>query len=321
MRARSVLGKVKGKNMFIYLSLKAKVTPQIFFVTLLLSLCTSGVCAEQPGKSPVEKERPVPMKPSSDWNAQFTLGYLPSAELRGLNASAAISDYCIRLNRNFRLDSSTTLTVGGAYALKQIDAPAGAGLPQDLHSLTLETGVNYRISERSFASLRITPGFYSDFGNIGSDDVKMPVLALGGYSFDNGLTLVGGFVYRVGYHSTPFFPVIGLTYQPNPQWIFELVAPRPGLKYIPSRYFRLFLTGDFASDEYELKDRSSGAKAMKYRDYKLMGGVEYLPVSDTRLTGALGYAFDRSFEFYDGTRGNMRMDDAPFIKFSLDVGW
>jgi hypothetical protein len=263
----------------------------------------------------------LPLQPSSDWNAQLSFGYLPSSELRGVNASAAISDYRFRLTRNVRLDSKTTLIVGGAYALKQINAPASAGLPQDLHSLILETGVNYRISERSFASLKLYPGLYSDFGNIGSDDVKMPVLALGGYSFDNGLTMVGGFVYRVGYHAAAFLPVIGIAYQPDPQWIFELVAPRPGVKYIPSKYLKLFLAGDFASDEYELKDSSTGAKALKYRDYKVMGGVEYLALPDTWLTVAAGYAFDRSFEFYDATRGNMRIDDAPFIKFSLDVGW
>jgi len=307
--------------MFTHLTLKVKAAVLIFFLFLLLSPCRSGLCEDKREASPGGNERSVPLQPSSDWNAHFALGYLPSADLRGVNASATISDYRFRLSRNIRLDSKATLTVGGAYALKQIDASAGAVLPHDLHALTLEAGVNYRISERSFASLKIYPGLYSDFGNIGSDDVKMPVLALGGYSFDNGLTLVGGFIYRVGYHSAPFLPVIGLTYQPDPHWSLELVAPRPGVKYIPSKHVRLFVAGDFASDEYELKDRSSGAKALRYRDYKVMGGVEYLPVPDTRLTGAVGYAFDRSFDFYDGTRANMRIDNAPFIKFSLDVGW
>lgn len=298
-----------------------KVIAPVTLLSTLLFPCTRGFCADQRDVPTTGKEREASLQTSLDWNAHLTIGYLPSADLRGINASAEIIDYRLRLSRNLRLDSSTTLTVGGAYALKHIDATAGAALPQDLHSMSLETGVSYRTSESSFASLRLSPGFFSDFGDIGSDDVKMPVLALGGYSFDNGFTLVGGFIYRVGYHSAPFFPVIGFTYQPDLRWSIELVAPRPGVKYIPSKQIRLFLAGDFASDEYELKDRSLGAKSLKYSDYKVMGGVEYLPFTDTRLTGAFGYAFDRSFEFYDGSRSNMRIDDVPFIKFSMDVGW
>ncbi|MEI6206436.1 MAG: hypothetical protein WCP20_06620 [Desulfuromonadales bacterium] len=307
--------------MFTCLTLRVKAVFQIFFLILLSLPYTTGFCADQQDSSPAGEERSISLHSLRDWNTQFSFGLLPSANLRGTNASVEISDYRFRLNRNFRLDSRTTLTAGGAYALKHIHASSGAGLPQDLHSLLLETGVDYRINERSFVGLKLFPGFYSDFGNIGSDDVRMPVFSLGGYSFDNGLTLLGGFIYRVGYHSAPFIPVVGLTYQPGPHWRFDLAAPRPGVTYIPSKHFRLFLAGDFASDEYELKDRSSGAKALRYSDYKVMGGVEYMPVAEISLTGAIGYAFDRGFKFYDGTRGNIRIDDAPFIKFSLNAGW
>ncbi|MDO9068076.1 MAG: DUF6268 family outer membrane beta-barrel protein [Deltaproteobacteria bacterium] len=307
--------------MFFRSQFISKVVPQILAIFLLLLSCTNGLCSDKQGESTAEKERVMPLQPSRNWNIQFKQGYLPSANLQGVNSSAEISDYRFRLNRNFKLDSRITLMLGGAYGLKHIYTTADAGLPQDLHSLILESGINYRINERSFASLKLYPGFYSDFGNIGSDDLKMPVLALGGYSFNNGLTLVGGFIYRVGYHSGAFFPVAGLTYQPAPNWSIDLIAPRPGIKYIPSKHISLFLAGDFASDEYELKDRSSGAKALKYSDYKVVGGIEYLPFPETKLTGGLGYAFDRSFEFYDSGRGTMRIDDAPFIMFSLDLGW
>lgn len=307
--------------MHTHTNVRARAALQTILVLLLLLPCSAAYCVDQQEAEPAEKMQATLMPPSRDWNIQLSLGYLPSADLRGVNGSVEIGDYRFRLNRNFKLDTKTTLSIGAAYGLKHIEATAAAGLPQDLHALSLETSINYRINEHSFASLRLSPGLFSDFGNIGSDDVKMPVLAMAGYSFDNGLTLVGGFVYRVGHHSAPFLPVAGLTYQPNQYWRFDLVAPRPGVTYIPSRQVRLFAAGDFASDEYELKDRSSGAKALKYRDYKVMFGAEYLLTPVIKLTGTAGYAFDRSFEFYDGTRGNIRIDNVPFIKFSLDVGW
>jgi hypothetical protein len=81
------------------------------------------------------------------------------------------------------------------------------------------------------------------------------------------------------------------------------------------------VAGDFAGDEYQIHDASVGAGALKYRDLKVMGGVDYLPKPNITCSAAIGYAFDRSFEFYDSSRSNLRIEDVPFFKFSLDIGW
>jgi hypothetical protein len=52
-----------------------------------------------------------------------------------------------------------------------------------------------------------------------------------------------------------------------------------------------------------------------------MGGVDYLPRPGITCSAAVGYAFDRSFEFYDTTRTSLRIDNVPFVKLSLDIGW
>lgn len=288
----------------------------VFCTTLLAAICGA--------QEPVANERgrvTLPMQPSSDWNAQLSMGYLPSADLHGTPASVGISEYRFRLTRNLKLDSSVTLTLGGGYGLKHLDAPANAGLPQDLHALYAEAGGNWRVNEKVFVTLKLYPGLNSDFKDIAGSDLRMPVLALGGYSFDSGVTMVGGFVYRVGYHAAELIPALGFTYQPNERWRVDLIAPRPGLTYIASQKAHLFVAGDLASDEYELHDGALRAKVIKYRDYKVMGGVEYLPQPAVRLSAALGYAFGRYFDFYEGNRPSMQLDDAPFLKLSLDVGW
>ena len=81
------------------------------------------------------------------------------------------------------------------------------------------------------------------------------------------------------------------------------------------------MAGDFASDEYELKDRSLEAKAIKYSDYKAMAGVQYLPIPTVKLSTSIGYAFDRKIAFFDGNRADMRVDDVPFLKVLLEMGW
>lgn len=290
-------------------------------LTLFFSLITAGWCAAQEQPQPASQPRTGPERSVDNWNTRFSLGYLAAADLRGIGATASLSDLRWHLNRSVRLDDATTLTVGGGYGLKHIDASAGAHLPQDLHELLLEAALKYRISQHSFANLKVSPGLYSDFKRVGIADLKMPLLGLGGYRFDNNLTVVGGFLYRFGYHAAPFLPILGVSYQPVPEWRIDLVMPRPGVTYLPSRQLRLFLAGDFASDEYQLHDSSLQAGALKYRDLKILGGAEYLPLPALKLSAALGYAFDRSFDFYDATRSRLRIDDVPFFKLAVDYGW
>lgn len=257
----------------------------------------------------------------TDWNSQLSIGYLPSAGLQNSSADAALTEYRARLLRTIPIHDDWKLSVGGGYGLKHIDASSRAALPQDLHALTFEAGVNYRINQRSFASLKLYPGVYSDLKDISTDDLRMPVMALGGYNFDNGFSVVGGFIYRLGYRSSTFIPALGFSYQPNQYWRFDAVAPRPAITYLASRQFQLFVAGDFASDEYELHDSSLGARAIKYSDYKAMAGCTYLPNSAVKFSASAGYVFERKFSFYDSTRPDMRIDDVPFFKVSLDYGW
>jgi hypothetical protein len=106
-----------------------------------------------------------------EWDAQLSAGYLPAADFRGMPGDAAITDYRIKIARNVKIDSHLTLSLGGGHGLKHIDASSSAALPQDLHALFIDAGAYYRISDRAFTSLKLNPGFYSDFREAGSDDL------------------------------------------------------------------------------------------------------------------------------------------------------
>jgi len=283
----------------------------------MITVFTVGCLAADGG----EKGAPGDFSAPKNWSAQTSIAYLPSAGVDNTTADVASTDYRLKLARNIRIDERLTLSFGGGYGLKHISAGPQAFLPQDLHALFVETGATYRFNDRSFATVRLSPGFYSDFKDIGDDDLRMPVLALGGYTFDNGVSLIGGFIYRFGYQAGQYIPALGISYQPNQDWKIDLIAPRPALTYFASKRLQLFVAGDFSSDEYELKDRSLGAKALKYSDYKAMGGCNYLPLPDLKLSTSVGYAFERRFAFYDGNRSDMRIDDVPFFRVSLEMGW
>lgn len=286
----------------------------------IVTLFSSAGLAAEGGDTPVSKGDAV-AESREGWTMQMSAGHLLSAGLRGASGNAGISDYRLKIARDINPEGGLTLTLGGGYGLKHLDSSSAAALPRDLHALFAEAGARYRITDSSFASVRLYPGIYSDFKEVGEDDLRMPVLALGGYNFDNGLSVVGGFAYRFGYHASRFIPVLGFSYQPGQYWRIDLVAPRPGVTYIASPRLQLYVAGDFASDEYELKDRSFGAKAIKYSDYRAMAGIQYLPVPAVKISTSLGYAFERRFAFFDGNRPDLRVDDTPFLKITLEAGW
>jgi hypothetical protein len=283
------------------------------------AVVTQGLAAEE-GKMPVGRSSGTG-EMTQAWNVQLTTSYLPATDIHGSAADVSIFDNRLKIIRNIGMDDRLSLSVGGGYGLKHLDASPAASLPQDLHSLYLEAGVRYRINDRSYASLKLFPGLYGDFNEIGTDELRMPVLALGGYRFENGISLVGGFIYRFGYHATQFIPALGLSYQPDHNWRVDLIVPRPGVTYIASRQLQLFAGGDIASDEYEIKERSVGARALKYSDYKVLVGVDYIPRPAVKISTSLGYAFERKIVFFDGNRPDLRMDGIPFVKVSLDMGW
>lgn len=294
------------------------------FITGLILLAAVhgiGICqAAEEGRPKTGQESPFRV-PAKDWSAQIAINHIPAAGIKTMPEEAATTDYRIKLVRNIPLNDTWTLFAGGGYGLRQIDSPHAAALPGNLHALSLETGAIYRINQQSVINVRLYPGLYSDFKDTGISDLRLPVLALGTYNFDQGISVVGGFLYRFGYHSGNFIPALGFSYQPNREWRFDAIAPRPGITYIPSRQLQLYVAGDFSSEEYELHDSSAGATAMKYSDYKALAGCNYLPAPDVSVSISAGYAFERRLTFYESTRSNLMLDNAPFFRVTLNYGW
>jgi len=285
------------------------------FFLLLVTIRPAFAAAQEP-KAEQRAERTA-----ANWDLSASIQLLPAAGLHGTAADAAITDYRFKLSRNQHVGDRLSFSTGGGYGFKRIDAPSSVALPHDLHAVSLELGSRYRFSSQAFASFTVVPGLNSDFDGGSGSRLRIPLLALGGYGFDNGFTLIGGLLYRIGYQAGNFIPALGFSYQPNSQWRFDAIMPRPAITYIASRQLRLFLAGDFASDEYDVNKSLVGASVIKYNDYKISGGVSYFPVEPVKLTAAAGYAFDRSLCFYDGNRPDLRLDSAPFFRFSLDLGW
>ena len=107
-------------------------------------------------------------EPPGIGTAQMSVGHLPSADLHGQPGDVGITDYRMKLARNVKLDDRLTLTLGGGYGLKHIDASSTGGpAPGSAWPYFSRRVPGTASTTRSFASLKLSPGFYSDFKDLG----------------------------------------------------------------------------------------------------------------------------------------------------------
>ncbi len=255
------------------------------------------------------------------WNADINLTWLPDSGIRDMTGKVSMREAEVNFGRSFEINSRLGLSAGLAYSLRDLDAPANARLPGALHTVSVNVGGNYRISDNLFLDVLIAPGLNGDFKRIGSDDVRTQFGFMGRYNISQKLTLLGGFVYQQGYKSYQVVPVAGFIYKPDEHWTIGLAAPRPGVTYSPNNRSSYYIGGEFTATEYQLHDSSLGAKVIEYRDFRAVAGAEHILFSAVRVGISGGYAFDRKFRFYDGSRNDVRVDGNAFVRVSAGVAW
>jgi hypothetical protein len=170
-------------------------------------------------------------------------------------------------------------------------------------------------------TLLVSPGLNGDFKEIGADDIRTELGIMGQYNMTAKLTLLAGLIYQQGYESIPVSPIIGAIYRPNEQWTLGLGAPRSGVTYSPNHASSYNIGVEFGGSEYQLHDTSLGAKKISYEDFRAVAGAEYILFSVIKVNITGGYAFERKFKFYDGSRDDVNIANAPFARIGVSLVW
>lgn len=254
-------------------------------------------------------------------NASADLTWFPDSNIRNTGGKIRMEEVEAVYGESYRLSPDFTFSSDLAYSLRKLHAPGSARLPDELHTLSVKLGGTYQLSNDTAITFLVTPSLNGDFKKIGADDIRTQIGVMGRYNMSAKLTLLAGLIYQQGYKSFPVLPIIGAIYQPNEQWTLSLAAPRPGVTYSPNRTSNYYIGGEFSGSEYQLHDASLGAKIISYRDFRTLAGAEYLLFSAIKVNIIGGYAFDRKFKFYDGSRDDVKIDNGPFARIGVSLAW
>ena len=128
-------------------------------------------------------------------------------------------------------------------------------------------------------------------------------------------------MYTSGSHAFRVWPLLGILYMPSEKWAFALGFPRTGVMFQPRKGLEFSLGAESGAGEYHLHDPSIGANVISYRDFRGVAGVDVALASFAKLGVSGGYAFDRRFIFYEGSRDDVRLDSVPFGKMEIKFAW
>jgi hypothetical protein len=265
-----------------------------------------------------------PTAPPSSYLAE--VGYAwPSSIGLGSQDLGRIDTLQTRASYAFRVGSSERYEwrLGLEFQRLGFDVPAGAPLPDSLYGLAARFGNRWSFADAWSLSVQLTPGIYSDLGDVDWGDVNVPALVFVSYSLNPELQLFGGASVDAR-RDAPVIPALGLRWRFSPGWELALVYPNPRLEYAVSDGLRVFAGADILRSTFrvaedfgdrlgrpELNDRD-----LSYADWKLGGGLHARLAPGITAVVEGGWMVDRRFHF-DDRNLLANGDGAPYVRLAL----
>lgn len=226
------------------------------------------------------------------------------------------------------VEGSTTLALGRDSAAivglgwRTFDFSGSiADVPDRLSSLALKLGYTRTFSPQWSLRAEIDPGVYSDFEDVGSDDLSAPFGLRVIYA--SSRELQWAFALFVDTRSSvPVIGGVGARWQFAPKWTLLAFLPEPRVEYAASESLRLFAGASMRGGTFRVaKDfgRRRGRayldnQDVDFREITLGAGARW-EISRSLSAGvSLGWMLDRRFE-YENRDLLLNGDGAPALSF------
>ena len=214
--------------------------------------------------------------------------------------------------------------VGLEYARWDFSRPAGAPLPANLGAVTMPLSARWKIDEHWLAFGELSPGIYSDFVDLRSEDFNAPFIGGVGYSFSRDLQVF----FTVSLDGRRDVPVVGgpgVRWRFADAWTLMLSFPRPQIQYRPSENWLIHVGGEITGGAYHLHeqfgtDRGDAAldgQIVNYREIRAGAGFVWGGEKGFNVGVEAGWMVDRRFVF-DDIRRQYNGDGAFYGRLALN---
>lgn len=230
----------------------------------------------------------------------------------------------LNLSTSFRLGERWTLPLGLTSQNTFLDGVAGVPIPDGIHTLSLTTGLGYRLNDNWMLSGMFSPTLYK-FSDIGGNDFGFSGGVTALWRYDDSLTLAFGLIIAPD-SDLKAIPAIGATWRINQEWELRAIYPQPRLLYSPDEQWSFYLGANITSPTFRTSDTlGSSIGRPEYNDalgtYREIGlgiGLSHRFNSQLRAEAELGYCVSRQID-YTRVDEKVKFDPAPYLR--LGVNW
>eukprot|EP00913_Durusdinium_trenchii_P028313 g26541.t1 len=240
--------------------------------------------------------------------------------IRGGRDDVGMDDILARFD--FDVPRYDSMSMSSSFQATFLDGPTRTDLPPRLYNLSLGFQWDKSIKPGLGLQLGLTPAFYSDFENTGSDAFRIMARVIGFYTTSPQTQWLFGFAY-LDREDVRALPVIGVIHAPRSDLRFDLIFPRPKISKRFSQTGRWerwgYISGEFGGGSWGIKRQNGTDDIATYSDWKLIFGFEQRYFNGRRLFLETGYVFNRDIEYRDGIVGD-GLDPGYATDFAAALG-
>ncbi|PAW79560.1 MAG: hypothetical protein B9S32_03210 [Verrucomicrobia bacterium Tous-C9LFEB] len=202
--------------------------------------------------------------------------------------------------------------------------PDAAPLPNTLQSTNLIIGFDIQIADQWLMRVEAAPGFYSDFVDLSSRDINVPVIIGGSYLVNKDLQWVFGLSIDM-WREYPVLPGAGVRWKFADQWVLNFILPKPRIEYELEKAVTLFVGGDMKGGTYMVngdfgKNHGRGnlnQTVVEYSEVRIGGGVAWKPIPFLTFEAQTGAVVMREFNFSRADTSMKSDGAAPYGEVAL----
>jgi hypothetical protein len=240
----------------------------------------------------------------------------------GVVGGVAVHHAEISLSGRHELQDGLQLAYGLAYDTNLLLADAAVPLPDDLTVFSVNLGLIRKLDPDWTVALFARPGFYSDFKQLGSRSLNVPVLLTANWTVRPDLRWTFALSYN-GFSRNPLLPVLGVRWDFAPDWNLEVGFPRTGVTWQANDRLALHLDAGFQGGSYRVMRAPAALPALAgtlldYREIRAGAGLDFKLADATTLSLEAGFVADRRFDYHQ--RGyRLDGDSAGYLKLSFSA--
>lgn len=195
------------------------------------------------------------------------------------------------------------MLISPGFATHFLNGPAAPELPAKVYDSYVQFRWWRRLTPRFGVDLAVTPGLYGDYEQTSDGALRITGYAAGVFNWTETAKLVAGASY-LDRQDVPVLPIGGIVWNPNDEYKFEIVCPRPKIaKRVywagatgPDVQDWIYIAGDLGGGIWAFQ-RGPTTDVFSYRDYRAILGVERWDLVGLDFRVEVAYVFGRKIEY------------------------